>query len=101
MASWLKSNHVRYKFTTININDLNMLPNTNIPHPILRSIFKSTNIELANAEHRTKITDLHKPMNKCKMNKTNKLDIEQIMETFSLIKFDGIYIKQHEHIKIQ
>jgi hypothetical protein len=92
MASWLKSNHVGYKSTTININDLNMLPNNNIPNPILKSIFKSKNIELTNAEHR-------KQMNKCKTNQTNKLDIEQIMETFSLINFDEIYIKQHEHMK--
>jgi hypothetical protein len=99
MVSWLKSNHVGYKSTTINTNDLNMLPNNNIPYHILRSIFKSTNIELANVEHRTNIIDLHKQMNKCKMNQTNKLDIEQIMETFSLINFDGIYINQHEHMK--
>jgi hypothetical protein len=66
VTTWLQSNHVGYKSTTININDLNMLPNNNILDHILRSIFKSTNIELANVEHRTNITNLHKQMNKCK-----------------------------------
>ncbi len=68
ITTWLNSNHVGYKFTTININDLNMLLDNDIPDPILRSIFKSTNIELANAKYRTNITDLHKQM----QNESNK-----------------------------
>jgi hypothetical protein len=76
-----------------------MLPNNNMLDPILISIFKSTNIELANAQHHTNITNLHNQMNKCKTNWTNKLDIEQIMETSGLMNFDGIDIKQHEHMK--
>jgi hypothetical protein len=50
-------------------------------------------MELANAQHHTNIANLHNQMNKCKINQTNKLDIEQIMETFGLIYFDGIDIK--------
>jgi hypothetical protein len=76
-----------------------MLPNNDIPNPILRSIFKSTNIKLASAQHHTNNTDLHNQMNKYKTNQTNKLDIKQIMEASGLIYFDGIDIKQHEHVK--
>ncbi len=65
----------------------------------MKSIFKSTNIELANAQHHTNITYLHNQMNKCKKNQTNKLDIKQIMETSGLIYFDGIDIKEHEDMK--
>jgi len=74
--TWLKYNHTKYRCTTINIHGLNLLPNNNIPNPIMRSIFKSTNIELANAEHRTNIIDLHKQVSNCKINKTNKKNIE-------------------------
>jgi hypothetical protein len=38
-------------------------------------------------------------MNKCKTNQKNTLDIKRIMETFGLIYFDGINIKQHEDMK--
>lgn len=69
---------------------MNTLPNNNIPDLILKSIFKSTNIELANVQHHTNITYLHNQMNKCKTNQTNKLDIKQIVETFGLVYFDGI-----------
>ncbi len=74
-------------------HDLNTLPNNNIPDLILKSIFKSRNIELANAQHHTNINYFHNQMNKCKTNQTNKLDIKQIMETSGLIYFDGIDIK--------
>jgi hypothetical protein len=56
-----------------------MLPNDNLPNPMMKSIFKSTNIKLANVEHRTNITDLHKQTNKCKINHTNVLNIEHII----------------------
>jgi hypothetical protein len=59
-----------------------MLPYNNIPNSIMRLIFKSTNIELAYAEHHTNIVDLHKQMNECKSNQMNKLNIEH-METLS------------------
>ncbi len=36
ITTWLQSNHAGYKSTTININDLNMLPNNNILDPILK-----------------------------------------------------------------
>ncbi len=78
---------------------MNTLPNNNIPNLILKSTFESTNIELANAQHHTNITYLRNQMSKCKTNQINKLDIEQIMKTSSLVYFDGIDIKQHEHMK--
>jgi len=58
--TWLKFNHIEYRCTTINMHKLNMLPDDNIPNPLMRSIFKSTNIKLANDEQCTNITDLHK-----------------------------------------
>jgi hypothetical protein len=73
------------------MHKLNMLPNENIPYLMMRSIFKSTNIKLANAKHRTNITNLHKQTNKCRINQTNVLNIE----TFGLIDYDNIDINQH------
>jgi hypothetical protein len=49
-----------YMCTTINTHGLNVLLDNNILDLMLRSIFKSTNIELTNAKHCTKITNLHK-----------------------------------------
>jgi hypothetical protein len=37
----------------------------------------STNIELTNVAHHTNITNLHKYVNNCKTNQTNKMDIEK------------------------
>jgi cupin superfamily acireductone dioxygenase involved in methionine salvage len=67
-----------------------MLPNDNIPDPMMRSIFKSTNIKLMNDEYYTNITYLHKQANKCKINQTNVLNIEQIIKTSGLIDYDII-----------
>jgi len=97
--TWLKSNHIDYKCTTINMHKLNMLLNDNIPDPMMKSIFKSTNIKLTNVKHRINITDLHKQINKCRIHQTNILNIEHIIETFGLIDYDDININQHEHIK--
>jgi hypothetical protein len=69
-----------------------MLPNDNILDPMMRSIFKSTNIKLANDEYYTNITDLHKQANKCKINQTNVLNIEQIIEKSRLIDYESINI---------
>ncbi len=66
-----------------------MLLDDNIPNPMMRSIFKSTNIKLVNNEHYTNIIDLHKQANKCKINQTNILNIEQIIKTFGLIDYDN------------
>jgi len=71
---------------------LNMLRNDNIPNPMMRSIFKSTNIKLTNDEHCTNITNLHKQVNKCKINQTIILNIEQIIKTYGLINYDNINI---------
>jgi hypothetical protein len=49
--TWLKFNHIEYMCTIINRHGLKLFPNNNVPDPIMRSIFKSTNVELANAEH--------------------------------------------------
>jgi len=95
---WLKINHIEYRCTTINMHKLNMLPDDNIPNPMMRSIFKSTNIKLANDEHSTNITNLHKQVNKRKINQTNILNIEQII-TSSLINYGNININWHEYIK--
>lgn len=54
------------------MHGLNTLPNDNILDLILGSIFKSINIELTNVEHHTNITNLHKYVNNCKVNQTNK-----------------------------
>jgi hypothetical protein len=71
------------------MHKLNMLLDDNIPNPMMRSIFKSTNIKLVNNEHYTNIIDLHKQANKCKINQTNILNIEQIIKTFGLIDYDN------------
>jgi hypothetical protein len=42
--TWLKSNHTKYKCTTINRHGLNSLSNNNIPDPIMRSILELKNI---------------------------------------------------------
>jgi hypothetical protein len=42
--TWMKSNHIEYRCTTINMHKLNMLPNDNIPNLMMRSMSKSTNI---------------------------------------------------------
>jgi len=65
----------------------------------MRSIFQSTNVKLTNAEHFINIIDLHKQEIKCQKNKTKKIDIEQIMETYGFVDYDGIDINQHEHMK--
>lgn len=53
--TWLQIHHVGYKDITIDTQAINTLPHNDIPSSILRSIFESTNIGLANAEHRTKL----------------------------------------------
>jgi hypothetical protein len=58
------------------------------------SIFKSTNIELTNVEHHTNITNLHKYVNNCKTNQTNKMDIEKIIETSHLLNVGGVDVNQ-------
>jgi hypothetical protein len=63
-----------------------MLEN-DIPEPIMKSMFQSTNIELANVEHYTNITDLHQQK---KYDET-----KHVIETLNLIDFDGIDINQH------
>lgn len=67
--TWLKFNHIGYWCTTSNTHALNVLLDNNILDPILREIFKSTNIELTNAKHCTNITNLHKQLSKCKCKK--------------------------------
>jgi hypothetical protein len=54
------------------------------------SIFKSTNIKLTN----TNITNLHKYVNNCKTNQTNKMDIEKIIETSHLLNVGGVDVNQ-------
>jgi len=43
----------------MNMDVLNMLHENDIPKPIMRSMFQSTNVELANVKHCTNIIDLH------------------------------------------
>jgi hypothetical protein len=52
-------NHIGYKNITMNMDFLNMLPGNDILKPIMRSMFQSTNDELANVEHYMNIIDLH------------------------------------------
>jgi hypothetical protein len=66
-----------------------MLEN-DIPKPIMRLMFQSTNIELANAKHCTNITYLHQ--------QKRYNEIEHVIKTSSLINFNGIEINQHEHM---
>ena len=47
---WLKANHAGYKNITIDKEMVNNLPSNGIPESLLRSVFESTNIDLANAE---------------------------------------------------
>ncbi len=67
-----------------------MLPKNDIPELIMRSMFQSTNVELANAKHSMNIIDLHE------QKKYN--EIEHVIETSSLIDFDGIDINEHEQM---
>jgi hypothetical protein len=66
--TWLKMNHTGYKNTTMNMDVLNTLPKNDIPEPIMRSMFQSTNIELANAKHCMNITYLHQQKGTMKLN---------------------------------
>jgi hypothetical protein len=59
LLKWLKSNHVGYKDTIMNTHIMESLLHDNIPKPIIRSIFQSSNIYLADVEHHTNITYLH------------------------------------------
>jgi len=70
--TWLKSNHVGYKNTSMNTHILNTMPENDIPEPIMKSMFQSTNIELANAEHCTNITDLNQQKGTMKLNMSLK-----------------------------
>jgi cupin superfamily acireductone dioxygenase involved in methionine salvage len=45
-----------------------------------------------NDEHCINITNLHKQANKCEINQTNVLNIEQIIKTSGLINYDNINI---------
>ncbi len=72
----------------MNMDVLNMLPENDIPQPIMRSMFQLTNVELANVEHCTNIIDLHQ------QKKYN--EIEHVIETLGPIDFDGIDINEHE-----
>jgi hypothetical protein len=88
--TWLKSNHIGYKNTSMNTHVLNTILENGIPEPIMKSMFQSTSIELANAEHCTNITYLHQQK---KYDET-----KHVIETLSLIDFDGIDINQHEQM---
>jgi hypothetical protein len=88
--TWLKSNHIGYKNTSTNTRVLNTMLENDIPKPIMRSMFQSTNIELANAEHCTNIMDLHE--------QKRYDETKHVIETLNLIDFDGIDINQHEHM---
>jgi hypothetical protein len=61
----MKYNHVGYKDTIMNTHIIKSLPHNNIPKPIIRSKFQSSNIYLVDAKHRTNITDLHEKNKKC------------------------------------
>jgi len=88
--TWLKSNHIGYKNTTMNTHVLNKMPKIDISKPIMRLMFQSTNIKLADVEHCTNITNLHEQ----KMYNA----IDHVIETSSLIDFNGININQHEQM---
>jgi len=60
MAHMVKNeSYNMYKNTTMNMDVLNMLLENDILKSIMRSMFQLTNIELANVEHCTNITNLH------------------------------------------
>ncbi len=69
------------------MNVLNTLPKNDIPKPIMRLIFTSTNIKLANVKHCINITNLHQ--------QKRYDETEHVIETLGLIYFDGIDIN-HE-----
>jgi len=74
----------------MNMDVLNMLPKNDIPKPIMRSIFQSTNVELVDFEHFMNIIKLRQ------QKKYN--EIEHVIETSGLINFDGIDINGHEQM---
>jgi hypothetical protein len=88
--TWLKMNHIGYKNITMNMDNLNILLENDISKPIMRSMFQSTNIELANVEQCTNITDLHQ--------QKRYNEIEHVIETSGLLDFNGININEHEQM---
>jgi len=74
----------------MNTHIIESLPHNNIQQPIIRLIFQSSNIYLANVKYHTNIIDLHE--------EKNVNDNENFIGTSRLIDFDGINIDQHEHM---
>jgi hypothetical protein len=83
-------NHIGYKNITMNMDNLNTLPENDIPKPIMRSMFQSTNVELANVELCTNITKLHQ--------QKRYNEIEHVIEISCLIDFNGIDINEHKQM---
>jgi hypothetical protein len=65
----------------------------NIPESILRSIFKSEDIDIVDAEHQTNISDLHVPN---KPTPTSSKNIETTFESSGLVDLDRINITEKE-----
>jgi hypothetical protein len=49
--NWFKNNHLRYKCVVIDTTSIHRLLDNDIPNTIIKSSFKSTNVELANNTH--------------------------------------------------
>jgi hypothetical protein len=74
----------------MNTHIIESMPHNNIPEPIIRSIFHSSNIYLVDVKHRINITNLHE--------EKNVNDDQNVIGTLGLIDFHGININQHEHM---
>ncbi|HYP43548.1 MAG TPA: DUF6570 domain-containing protein, partial [Candidatus Nitrosocosmicus sp.] len=90
--TWLQENHVGYKDMCIDVTNIGTLPENNIPSSILRSIFKSTNVDIADAEHRTNITDLDISTHLCEATNTS----DTTFDISGLVDFQGTDITDKE-----
>jgi hypothetical protein len=91
--SWLQTNHMGYKDISIELDRLNVLPENNIPESILRAIFKSTDIDKADAEHRTNISNLHVSNESTKVQNENS---EIAFDISGVVDLHGTDIRQKE-----
>jgi hypothetical protein len=77
----------------INIDKINVLLENDVPELILQEIFKSEDIDMADAKHWTNISNLHVPN---KSTTTSSENIETTFENFGLVDVDEINITKKE-----
>ena len=91
--SWLQTNHMGYKDISIELDQLNVLLENNVPKSILCAIFKSIDIGNAETEHRTNISNLHVSNKSTKVQNENS---EIAFDVSRVVDLDGTDITQKE-----